>query len=141
MSNTAIAKLRRLRISPRKVRMVADSIRMKSATEAANILKFIPKKAAEPMEKLLHSAVANAKGNNMKESELFIQKITVDEGPKLKRWRARSMGRANTILKRTSHVTIVLAETESKPKNKKPITKSKKQKDDKVKLKPKKRSQ
>ena len=126
MSNTAIAKLRRLRISPRKVRMVADSIRMKSAAEAANILKFISKKAAEPMEKLLHSAIANAKGNDMKEPKLFIKKITVDEGPKLKRWRARSMGRANTILKRTSHITIVLAEKEDKPKNKKLITKVKK---------------
>ena len=119
MEKQAIAKLRGLRISPRKVRLVADLIRRKSVVQAVNILKFASKKAVEPMAKLLNSAVANAKGNDMKESELFIQKIAVDEGPKLKRWRARSMGRANTILKRTSHITIVLAEVrkkESKPK-------------------------
>ncbi|MBU3918766.1 50S ribosomal protein L22 [Patescibacteria group bacterium] len=133
MNNTATAKLRRLRISPRKARMVADSIRTKSTAQAANILKFIPKRAAEPMEKLLHSAVANANGNGMKESELFIKKITVDEGPKLKRWRARSMGRANTILKRTSHITIVLEEKNTIKK--KPITEVKKQKVDVEKLK------
>ena len=110
MEKQAIAKLRGLRISPRKVRLVADLIRRKPVAQAVNILKFASKKAAEPVAKLLNSAIANAKGQGMKESELFIQKIAVDEGPKLKRWRARAMGRANTILKRTSHITIVLAE-------------------------------
>jgi len=131
MEKQAIAKLRGLRISPRKVRLVADLIRRKSVAQAANILKFASKRAAGPMAKLLDSAVANAKGNDMKEPELFIQKITVDEGPKLKRWRARSMGRANTILKRTSHITIVLAEAKSKESK---LSKTKKQKTDKGKL-------
>jgi len=132
MEKQATAKLRRLRISPRKVRMVADLVRRKPAAQAINILKFAPKKAVGPVAKLLNSAIANAKGNDMKESELFIKKITVDEGPKLKRWRARAMGRANTILKRTSHITIVLGEMkDQKPKP----SKAKKQKDNKEKVK------
>lgn len=103
------AKLRHLRVAPRKVRLVADLIRRKSVKEAEVLLNFCKKKAASPLLKLLKSALANAKNNlNIEESSLYISKITVDEGPKLKRWRARSRGRAFEIQKKTSHITLIL---------------------------------
>ena len=105
------AKLRYLRISPRKVRLIADLIRGKKIEEAQNILNFTIKKASLPLLKLLKQAKANAKNNfQLSESNLFITKILVDEGPKYKRWRARSHGKANEIQKKTSHITIVLDE-------------------------------
>jgi len=104
-----IAKLRHLRIAPRKVRLVADLIRGKRIEEAQNILNFTIKKAALPLLKLLRSAVANAKNNfQLDESNLYIVKVLVDEGPKYKRWRARARGRADEIQKKTSHITVVL---------------------------------
>jgi len=107
-----VAKLRYLRIAPRKVRLVADLIRGKRIEEARNILNFTIKKAAPPLLKLLRSATANAKNNfQLDESNLYIAKILVDEGPKYKRWRARARGRAEEIQKKTSHVTVVLDET------------------------------
>lgn len=110
-----VAKLRRLRIAPRKVRLVADLIRGKKVDEAINILTFLNKKAAKPVLKLLKSAIANAEHNfKLKKDNLFISKITVDEGPKFKRWMPRARGRADLILKRTSHITLVLSEKESK---------------------------
>ncbi|MCD6270930.1 50S ribosomal protein L22 [bacterium] len=106
-----VAKLRRLRIAPRKVRLVADLIRKKSVNEALAILDFTRKKAARPLKKLLNSAIANAKNNfQLDPSKLYISKITVDEGPKYKRWMPRARGRADLILKRTSHITLVLSE-------------------------------
>ena len=106
------AKLKYLRIAPRKVRLVADLIRGKRIEEARNILNFTIKKAAPPLLKLLRSATANAKNNfQLDESNLYIAKILVDEGPKYKRWRARARGRAEEIQKKTSHVTVVLDET------------------------------
>jgi len=106
------AKLRHLRITPRKVRLVADLIRGKRAEEAQNILNFTIKKAASPILKLLRSAIANAKNSfQLDEANLYISKILVDEGQKYKRWRARARGSANQIQKKTSHVTIVLDET------------------------------
>ena len=109
---TVTAKLSYLRIAPRKVRLVADLIRGKKAEEAKNILNFTVKKAARPLLKLLKSAVANAKHDFQAsdESNLFIAKVIVDEGPKLKRWRARARGVAGRIQKKTSHVTLVLGE-------------------------------
>lgn len=105
------AKLRYLRIAPRKVRLVADLIRGKSVEEAQTILNFTVKKAAEPLLKLLKSAVANAKNNfRLDESNLYISKITVDEGPKYKRWMPRARGQAYEIQKKTSHITIFLDE-------------------------------
>ncbi|MCD6402449.1 50S ribosomal protein L22 [bacterium] len=114
------ARLRHLRIAPRKVRLVADLIRGKKVEEAQNILDFTRKRAAQPILKLLKSAIANAVNNFQAEpSNLYISKITVDEGPKLKRWRPRAFGRVFEIQKKTSHITIVLDEIEKKPKKKK----------------------
>ncbi len=113
------AKLRYLRIAPRKIRLVADSVRGKSAEEARNILQFTIKKGSEPLLKLLNSAIANAKSAHSKEAEnLYISKITVDEGPKFKRWMPRARGQASEIQKKTSHITLILSESK-KPKSKK----------------------
>jgi large subunit ribosomal protein L22 len=115
------AKLSYLRIAPRKVRLVADSVRDKNVEEAQRILNFIVKKAAKDILKLLKQAIANAKNNfQLEESNLYISKIMVNEGPKLKRWMPRSRGRANEIQKKTSHIILVLSEiTEKKIKTKK----------------------
>jgi large subunit ribosomal protein L22 len=112
-----VAKLRYLRIAPRKVRLVTDLIRGKTVEEAQTILNFTTKRAALPLLKLLKQAIANAKNNfQLDETNLFIQKITVDEGPKLKRWRPRARGMTYPIQKKTSHITIVLNEIEKKAK-------------------------
>lgn len=112
-----IAKLKNLRISARKVRLIVDLIRGKTVQKAENILNFTIKKAAGPLLKLLKSAVSNAKNNfQLEESNLYISKITVDEGKKLKRWRARSRGQSFEIQKKVSHITITLDEIEKKPK-------------------------
>jgi large subunit ribosomal protein L22 len=114
-----IAKLRYLRIAPRKVRLVADLIRGKSVKDAEEILQFQIKRGAEPMRKLLKSAVANAKNNfKLSTENLYISKLTVDEGPKLKRWRPRARGRAYPIQKKTSHITVVLDELKQPIKSK-----------------------
>lgn len=124
---TATAKLRHLRIAPRKVRLVADLIRGKLVEEAQIILRFTNKKAAEPLLKLLKSAVSNAKSSfQLEEPNLFISKILVDEGPKYKRWRARARGRADEVQKKTSHITIVLDEITKKQREIKKIKKAKK---------------
>ncbi len=105
------AILRYLRISPRKVRLVVDMIRGQQVEEAVNILTFSPKAAARPVLKLLRSAVANAddKGD-FDLDKLFIKTAFVDGGPTWRRWQPRAMGRATRIRKRTSHVTLELAE-------------------------------
>jgi len=113
------AKLRNLRIAPRKVRMVADLIRRKPVVEAENILKFTVKRAAPVILKLLNSAVANAKNNfKMEKDNLYIQRILVDEGPKMKRWLPRARGKADEIQKKTSHITIILDEIKGKAETK-----------------------
>ena len=107
----ATARLSYLRMAPRKIRLVADVLRGKRANEAQVLLRFIGRRAAEPMLKLLHSAIASAKKNfQLEESNLYISKITVDEGPKLKRFRPRARGRAYPIQKKTSHITLILDE-------------------------------
>ncbi len=107
----AFAKLRYLRQSPRKVRLVADAIRGLAVLKAESKLKFAPQYAAVPLLKLLNSAVANAEHNfKMKKDNLFIQEIRVDMGPALKRWKPRAFGRASGIRKETSHITVVLGE-------------------------------
>lgn len=107
------AKLNYLRIASRKVRLVVDSIRGRKVTEAEYRLKFIPKKATDPVGKLLQSAIANAEHNfGLDKNNLYIAEICVDEGPTLKRWRPRARGAANQIHKKTSHVKIVLEEIE-----------------------------
>ena len=103
------AKLGNLRIAPRKVRLVAALLKGRSAEEAAAILNFTTKKAVNPILKLLNSALADAKNNfQIDPANLYISRITVDEGPKLKRWRARARGSAYTILKRTTSVNFFL---------------------------------
>jgi large subunit ribosomal protein L22 len=101
-----------VRISPWKARLVADNIRGKMVGEAMSILDYSPKKAAVLIRKILLSAVANAENNFKLEDvdQLLITRIHVDEGPTMKRFRARAMGRVGRIQKRTSHVTIVLEE-------------------------------
>ncbi len=104
----AISKLQYLRIAPRKVRLVADLVRGKTVEQARTLLQFTVKRGAEPMLKLLNSAIANAKDSEA--SNLYISQIFVDGGPINKRWRARSRGMAARIQKKTSHVTIELDE-------------------------------
>ena len=104
------AKLRYLRISARKTRLVADLVRGKGVADAINILTFTRRAASEPVRKLIESAIANAEAGNADVDRLFIETLTVDEGPTLRRFRPRAMGRATRINKRTSHVTCVLAE-------------------------------
>ena len=99
-----------IRISPRKVRMVVDTVRGKSVSQALSILEFTRKKAAVPVQKLLKSAVANAAENDgiSDVDTLVIEHIMVDEGPTLKRFMPRARGRATPIRKRTSHIRIRL---------------------------------
>ncbi|HEX3017357.1 MAG TPA: 50S ribosomal protein L22 [Caproicibacter sp.] len=109
----ARAYLKYARISPRKVEIVLDLIRNKPANVAMAILKNTPKAASEPVAKLLKSAVANAENNkSMDVSRLYVAQCFVCPGPILKRIRPRAQGRAFRILKRTSHVTMVLKEKE-----------------------------
>ena len=103
------AKLSNLRTSPRKVRQVIDLVRGKKVESARTILTFTINKSASPVLKLLESAVASAKNSfHLNEADLFVSKITVDEGPKLKRWHPMSRGRAYPIIKRTSHIFLAL---------------------------------
>lgn len=120
------AKLRYLRIAPRKVRLVADLVRGKKVEEAQTILNFTTKKASLPLSKLLKQGIANAKNNfQMEPANLFISKIIVDEGPKYKRWQARARGQAYEIQKKTSHITLVFDEIVKKPKKVKRVRKPK----------------
>lgn len=118
-----IAKLRYFRKSPRKVRLVIDTIRGMKVEDAEHQLTFLNKGATDPILKLLRSAIANGENNfELKKENLFVKKITVDQGPTLKRWKPRAFGRASEIRKKSSHVTIVLGElVESKPKKKSTI--------------------
>ena len=101
------AVLKFVRLSPKKARFVADLVRGKKVDEAVNILKFSPQRAARIIKKVLDSAIANAENNQGADvDELKVQKITVDDGPRMKRIRPRAKGRADRILKRTSHITI-----------------------------------
>jgi large subunit ribosomal protein L22 len=103
------AHVRHLRMSPRKVRLVADLIRGMSVEPALSQLRFMSKAAALPIRKLLDSAIANATHNHqLEKNSLFVKAIMVNQGPVLKRWRPRAMGSAAPILKRTCHITIVL---------------------------------
>ena len=107
----ARAILKYARISPRKVKIVMDLIRNQDADKAMAILKFTPKAACEYLEKLLASAIANAQNNhNMDVSRLYVAECFVCPGPTLKRIMPRAKGSADRILKRTSHVTIVVKE-------------------------------
>lgn len=109
----ARAILRYARISPRKVSIVMDLIRNKPLDEALAILQYTPKAACEPLLKLVNSAAANAENNfNMDRANLYVAECYVCPGPTLKRIMPRAQGRAYRILKRTSHMTVVLKEKE-----------------------------
>lgn len=103
-----------IRVPPRKARLVMDMVRGKGINEALNILKFTPKHAARLAEKILRSAMANAQQNHgAKDIDLlFVKRAYVDQGPIMKRFQSRAMGRVTPIKKRTSHLTIVLDERE-----------------------------
>ena len=105
------AVTRYVRIAPRKARLVTELIKGKPVEEALTLLRFVPKKAARLVDKTLRSAVANAEQNpNIDVDTLYIKRIFVDGGPTMKRWRPRAMGRATKIIKRTSHITVILDE-------------------------------
>ncbi len=109
MEAKAVAKY--IRISPQKARLVADLVRGQDVGLAINTLRFMPKKGARIIRKVIESAVANAAQNDSIDVDtLFVKTIFVDGGPMLKRIRPRAMGRATKILKRTSHITVVLDE-------------------------------
>ncbi|MFD1884064.1 50S ribosomal protein L22 [Paenibacillus wenxiniae] len=105
-----------VRIAPRKVQLVVDLIRGKQVGEAIAILRHTPKSASPVVEKLLNSAIANAefisseKNESMDVNSLFISEVYVNQGPTLKRFRPRAMGRASKINKRTSHISLVVTE-------------------------------
>ena len=103
-----------IRIPPRKARLVMDMVRGKDINEALSVLRFTPKHAARVVEKVLRSAMANAQQNHgVKDIDfLFVKRAYADNGPTMKRFRQRAMGRATPIKKRTSHLTIVLEEKE-----------------------------
>jgi large subunit ribosomal protein L22 len=109
METRSVARF--VRISPRKVRLLMDQVRGKQVGEALNLLSFAPQRGARILKKLIDSAVANAEQNaGVDVDSLYIMKIYADEGPTLKRWRPRALGRATRIKKRTSHLTVVLEE-------------------------------
>ena len=109
------AQAKTVRVSARKARLVADHIRGRTVPEARTILAFMPRAAAREVEKVLKSAVANAESNpnlNWNGDDLYVSEVYVDEGPTIKRWRARARGRVNRILKRTCHITVKVDQLE-----------------------------
>lgn len=104
------ASYRHARLAPRKSRLVIDMIRGRACGEAMNILKFNPKRPAVEIAKVLRSAMANADEQEADMSRLYVAEARVDAGPTIPRWRPKDRGRAHPILKKTSHVHIVVAE-------------------------------
>ncbi|MFD1716538.1 50S ribosomal protein L22 [Georgenia deserti] len=115
----AKAQARFVRVTPMKARRIVDLVRGQRAEEAVSVLRFAPQAAAEPVRKVVESAVANARvkadqaGEAFDESALVVLEAYVDEGPTLKRFRPRAQGRASRILKRTSHITVVVGEPDN----------------------------
>jgi large subunit ribosomal protein L22 len=115
METEARAILRYVRISPRKARLVVDLIRGRNVAAALNILKYTHKAASRVVEKVLKSAIANAVDRELGDpDDLRVIRTYVDGGPIMKRFRARSMGRAHPVKKRTSHITVVVAQKKIK---------------------------
>ena len=109
------AEAKYVRVSARKARLVVDHIRGRSVPEARSILAFTPRAAAHEIDKVLRSAVANAESNpnlHWNGDDLYVKAVFVDEGPTIKRWRARARGRVNRIFKRTCHITVKLDQLE-----------------------------
>lgn len=124
MEVQAVAKY--IRVQPRKVRIVADEIKGKSAHDASAKLRFHPSKGARMLRKVIDSAVANAEANNgLNGGSLRIRTIMVDEGPKIKRMTQKAMGRGARIIKKTSHITVILEDFEQKAPQKPHGTKAK----------------
>jgi large subunit ribosomal protein L22 len=120
------AEARWVRISPRKARLVAEHIRGRSVPEARTVLAFTQRAAAREIEKVLKSAVSNAEANHgLIGDDLLVSAAYVDEGPVMKRWRARARGRVARIRKRTCHITVRLAPMESGPEERKPRRRAK----------------
>lgn len=106
-----MAKARYIRMSPRKVRLVIDVVRGLPVAEAVRKLEMMPQSAVRPVLKVIQSAAANGENNlKLKKDDLYIKSVVADQGPTLKRWRARAMGRAAMIRKRTTHITVVLSD-------------------------------
>ena len=118
----ARAQARHVRVTPMKARRVVDMIRGQKAQDAITVLRFAPQAASEPVQKVLESAIANARVKADRESvafderDLVISAAYVDEGPTMKRFRPRAQGRAGRINKRTSHITVVVTQPENKAK-------------------------
>ncbi|HVY35853.1 MAG TPA: 50S ribosomal protein L22 [Candidatus Paceibacterota bacterium] len=108
--------LNNYRQSPRKVRLVANAIKGKRVAQADAVLSFMPKRAAEPIQKLVRSAVANAKAQGVSEENLVVKNVEVNKGTVMKRWMPRAQGRATPINKRSSHVDVTLVEVAPKIK-------------------------
>ena len=131
----AVAKW--VRMSPRKARLVAEHIRGRSVPEARTVLAFTQRAAAREIEKVLSSAVANAEANhNLVGDDLVVSAAYVDEGPVMKRWRARARGRAARIQKPTCHITVKLVEVERAPEPAPPAPEPEPQAEEKPKRKP-----
>lgn len=119
----AKAQARFVRVTPQKARRIVNAVRNKSVLDAADILKYAPQAVAKDVRKVLMSAVANAKvlaeqtGENFNEADLRIVETYVDEGPTMKRFRPRAQGRAGRILKRTSHITVIVGTKDEKGGN------------------------
>ena len=122
-TNEARAIARHVRVTPQKARRVVDLIRGKNATDAVSVLRFAPQGAAEPVRKVLESAIANARvkadqtAERFDERDLVVASAFVDEGATMKRFRPRAQGRAGRINKRTSHITVVVAPKPAKSTN------------------------
>jgi large subunit ribosomal protein L22 len=131
----AVAKW--VRMSPRKARLVVEHIRGRSVPEARTVLAFTQRAAAREIEKVLSSAVANAEANhNLVGDDLVVSAAYVDEGPVMKRWRARARGRAARIHKPTCHITVKLVEVERAPEPAPPAPEPEPQAEEKPKRKP-----
>jgi len=118
-SNSARAQARFVRVTPQKARRVIDLIRGLPASDAQALLRFAPQSASEPIGKVLDSAIANATNNfNLDSRTLVVSEAFVDEGPTMKRFRPRAQGRASQILKRTSHITVVVESVDTDTKKK-----------------------
>jgi large subunit ribosomal protein L22 len=110
------AHLHYLRMSPRKVRLVADTMRGRGVQDATTVLSLMPKAAAVPLKKLLHSAVANARHSfGVTQEQLMIDSVKVDPGPMLKRWTPKAFGRAAPVKRRSCHVGLVLRRSDGAP--------------------------
>ena len=106
-----VARATNIRVSPQKMRLVCDAVRGKPVNDALAALKYMPQKSAVDVAKVVKSAAANAEHNHdLDPDALYVKRIFADEGPTLKRWRARARGRVNRRLKRSSHLTVIVDE-------------------------------